>query len=104
AAGGAAVALLDVTTFVVAAVLLALMRVVEPPPEPRTGRLFAGIADGARHLRVTIPLRQLTVACGVALLVIGFSETLTFEVASKGLGRDPGFVGVLISVQGIGAV
>ena len=41
---------------------------------------------------------------GVALLVIGFSETLTFEVAGRGLGRDPSFVGVLLSVQGIGAV
>jgi MFS family permease len=44
------------------------------------------------------------VACGVALLVIGFSETLTFEVASKGLGREASFVGVLIAVQGVGAV
>jgi len=104
ALGGAAVALLDVATFVIAAGLLAMMRVVEPAPEPRSGRLLAGIADGARHLRQTIPLRQLTVASGVALLVIGFSETLTFEVAGSGLGRDPSFVGVLVSVQGIGAV
>ena len=37
----------------------------------------------------TPPLRRLTVACAVALLVIGFSETLTFEVAGTGLGRDP---------------
>jgi MFS family permease len=104
AAGGAAVALLDAATFVVAAAALAAMRVVEPAPAPRTGRLLAGIADGARHLRVTVPLRQLTVASGAALLVIGFSETLTFEVAARGLGREPGFVGVLIAVQGVGAV
>lgn len=104
ALGGAAVALLDAATFAIAAVLLAMMRVVEPAPEPRTGRLLAGIAEGARHLRRTIPLRQVTMASGVALLVIGFSETLTFEVAGRGLGRDPSFVGVLLSVQGIGAV
>ena len=104
AAGGAAVALLDAATFVIAAALLAMMRVVEPAPEPRTGRLLNGILDGMRHLRVTVPLRQLTVACGAALLVIGFSETLTFEVASRGLGREPSFVGVLIAVQGVGAV
>jgi MFS family permease len=104
AAGGGAVALLDVATFVIAAALLALMRVVEPAPAPRTGRLLAGITDGARHLRATIPLRQLTLASGVALLVIGFSETLTFEVAGTGLGREPSFVGVLIAVQGVGAV
>jgi MFS family permease len=104
AAGGAAVAMLDAATFVIAAAALALMRVVEPPPAPRTGRLLAGMAEGARHLRRTIPLRQLTLASGAALLVIGFSETLTFEVASRGLGRDPSFVGVLIAVQGVGAV
>jgi MFS family permease len=104
AAGGSAVALLDVATFVIAAALLALMRIHEPAPEPRTGHLLAGIADGVRHLRVTVPLRQLTVASAVALLVIGFSETLTFEVASRGLGRAPSFVGVLIAVQGVGAV
>ncbi len=104
AAGGGAVALLDVATFLIAAVLLGMMRVVEPAPEPRAGRLLAGIADGARHLRVTVPLRQLTVASAVALLVIGFSETLTFEIAGRGLGRGPSFVGVLIAVQGVGAV
>lgn len=46
----------------------------------------------------------MTVACAAAILVIGFSETLTFEVAGAGLGRDAAFVGVLIAVQGIGAV
>jgi MFS family permease len=104
AAGGAAVALLDAATFVIAAGSLALMRVVEPPPAPRDGRFLAEVAAGARHLRVTVPLRQVTVACAAALLVIGFSETLVFEIAGTGLGRDPGFVGVLIAVQGAGAV
>jgi MFS family permease len=104
AAGGAAVALLDAATFVIAAGALALMRVAEPAPAPREGRFLAQVAAGARHLRVTVPLRQLTVASAAALLVIGFSETLIFEVAGAGLGRDPGFVGVLIAVQGVGAV
>ena len=88
----------------IAAVLLARMRVVEPKPSPRSGSFFAEISAGARHLRITVPLRQLTVASGAALLVIGFSETLTFEVAGRGLGRDPSFVGVLLAVQGVGAV
>jgi predicted MFS family arabinose efflux permease len=98
------VALLDIATFVLAAGLLAMMRVVEPAPEPRLGHVLAGITDGARHLRDTLPLRQVTLASAAALLVIGFSETLTFEVAGSGLHRDPSFVGVLIAVQGVGAV
>jgi len=104
AAGGAAVALLDVATFVLAAAILARMRVDEPAPAPRTERPLAALAAGARHLWRVVALRQMTVACAAALLVIGFSETLTFEVAGTGLGRDAAFVGVLIAVQGIGAV
>jgi hypothetical protein len=78
--------------------------VAEPPPEPRAERLLAALGAGIRHLRVTVPLRQLTVASAAALLVIGFSETLTFEIAGTGLHRDPSFVGVIIAFQGVGAV
>ena len=106
AAGGAAVALLDALTFVVAAgAARARCGCVEPEAGAAHRRAsLAEIAAGARHLRITVPLRQLTVASGAALLVIGFSETLTFEVAGTGLGRDPSFVGVLLAVQGVGAV
>jgi MFS family permease len=80
------------------------MRIREPAPAPRDEGPLTAVAAGARHLRVTVPLRRLTVACAVALLVIGFSETVTFEIAGTGLHRDASFVGVLIAVQGIGAV
>ena len=104
AVGGAAVALIDAATFLIAAAALLAMRVSEPAPAPRTERVRAALLAGVRHLRVTVPLRQLTTASGAALLVVGFSETLTFEVAGRGLGRDPSFVGVLIAIQGVGAV
>jgi len=81
------------------------MRVSEPTPAPPSAeRRLAALVAGARHLAGTLPLRQLTGASAVALLVIGFSETLTFEVVDAGLGRDAAFVGVLIAVQGVGAV
>jgi len=102
--GGAAVALFDFATFLVAAALLAAMRVAERRPEPSGEPLRERFVAGARHLRVTTPLRRLTVACAVALLVIGFSETLTYEVAGTGLHREPAFIGVLLAFQGIGAV
>jgi MFS family permease len=95
---------LDAATFVVAAALLAAMRVSEPRPEPCAERLRERFVAGARHLRVTTPLRRLTVACSVALLVIGFSETLTYEITGTGLHREPAFIGVLLTFQGIGAV
>jgi MFS family permease len=52
----------------------------------------------------TVPLRQMTIASAAALLFIGFSETLTFEVVDTGLDREAAFIGVLLAVQGIGAV
>jgi MFS family permease len=102
--GGAAVALFDAATFVVAAALLARMRVAESRPEPCAEPLRERFVAGARHLNATPPLRRLTVACAVALLVIGFSETLTYEVAGTGLHREPAFIGVLLAFQGVGAV
>jgi MFS family permease len=104
AAGGAAVALLDAATFVLAAAAIALMRQPDPRPVRTPERVLAAIAAGARHVRDTIPLRDMTIACAAALLFIGFSETLTFEVVDVGLDREAAFVGVLLAVQGVGAI
>ena len=99
--GGAVVALIDAATFVLAAGAIALMRTPDPRPERSA---VGGIAAGVRHVRDTVPLRQMTIACAAALLFIGFSETLTFEIVDVGLDRDAAFVGVLLAVQGVGAV
>jgi MFS family permease len=104
ALGGAAVALVDAATFVLAAAAIALMRTPDPPPVRTAERVLTAVAAGARHVHATVPLRQMTIACAAALLFIGFSETLTFEVVDIGLGRDAAFVGVLLAVQGVGAI
>jgi MFS family permease len=99
--GGVVVTLLDAATFLLASVAIARMRT----PDPRPARtVVGGIAAGARHVRDVVPLRQMTIACAAALLFIGFSETLTFEVVDIGLNRDATFVGVLLAAQGVGAV
>jgi MFS family permease len=95
------VALVDAATFVLAAAAIALMRTPDPRPERSADR---GLAAGVRHVHRTVPLRQMTIACAVALLFIGFSETLTFEVVDVGLDREAAFVGVLLAVQGVGAI
>jgi MFS family permease len=99
--GGAVVALLDAATFVLAAAAIALMRTHDPRPVATADR---DLAAGVRHVRDTVPLRDMTIACAAALLFVGFSETLTFEVVDIGLGRDAAFIGVLLAVQGLGAV
>ena len=104
AIGGAAVALLDAVTFVLAAAAIALMRTADPRPVRTAERARDAIVAGARHVRDVVALRQMTLACAAALLFIGFSETLTFEVVDIGLERDTAFVGVLLAVQGVGAI
>ena len=100
-AGGAAVALLDAATFLAATVALLALKLREPKPtrdpEPRA------IVAGARHVRAIAPLRQMVAACALCMLVIGFSETLLFELPHA-LGKPDSFVGVLMAVQGVGAI
>jgi MFS family permease len=59
---------------------------------------------GARHIRATLPLRQIVLATGLCLLFVGFSETVIFAVLEEGLHRSTAFFGVLSSLQGIGAI
>ena len=99
--GGMAVTLLDAATFLLAAAAITRMRTPDPRPVPTADR---GVAAGVRHVHRTLPLRQITIASAAALLFIGFSETLTFEVVDVGLDRDAAFVGVLLAMQGVGAI
>ena len=102
--GGVVVTLLDAATFLLASVAIARMRHPDPRPVRVVERALTAVVAGGRHVRDTVPLRQMTIACAAALLFIGFSETLTFEVVDVGLNRDATFVGVLLAAQGVGAV
>jgi MFS family permease len=104
--GATVVVALDATTFLIAAAALLALRTREPRPsragasESRLSELLAG----ARHIARTRALRRMVVALGIALLAIGFCESVMFEVVARGLQRPPAFLGVLLSVQGAGAV
>jgi Na+/melibiose symporter-like transporter len=103
-AGGGAVALLDAATFLVAAAALVTLRVDEPAPTPPTGRWTTELTAGLAHVRRTVALRQIVVGVGLALLVVGFSETVIFAVVDSALHRPATFVGVLDLMLGVGAV
>jgi cyanate permease len=62
------------------------------------------VTVGLRHLWRTTALRQIVLGAVVALLVIGFDETLIFSVIQHGLHRSPTFFGVLGSLQGAGSI
>jgi MFS family permease len=102
--GGGFVAGLDAATFVASAVCLTIMRVDEPVPHPSEHHFLAELSAGVRHVFHTSALRYIVLTVGLALLVIGFTETLIFAVVSQGLHRPPAFLGVLECFQGVGAI
>jgi MFS family permease len=102
--GGGTVAVLDAATFVAAAAALAALRVAEPPPTRYEQHLGREVLEGLRHIRRTLPLRQIVTGVGAALLVVGFAETLIFAVVDQGLHKPPAFLGVLEPFQGVGAI
>jgi MFS family permease len=102
--GGGTVAVLDSVTFAASIVFLTRMRVPEEKPEPSEHDFRNEVSAGIRHLWRTVVLRRLVTGAAVALLVIGFAETLIFSVITIGLHRQPSFFGVLSALQGVGAI
>jgi hypothetical protein len=79
------------------------MRTREPRPTRDRQRFAVEIAAGARHLLDTPALRRLTLGGVLAMLVVGFMETVIFAVLDV-LGRPPSFLGVTSLVQGLGSI
>ena len=104
AAGGGVVAIVDSVSFVFVVAALLLMRTPEPRFERVEHNFLSEALAGAKHIVHTIPLRQIIFTTGAALFVVGFSETIIFAVIDQGLHRPPSFLGVLSSIQGVGAI
>jgi MFS family permease len=104
AAGGGVVAIVDSASFVFVVAALLLMRTPEPRFERVEHNFMTEALAGAKHIWQTLPLRQIVFSTGAALLVVGFSETIIFAVIDQGLHRPPAFLGVLSTLQGIGAI
>ncbi|MEZ3182107.1 MFS transporter [Streptomyces pimonensis] len=103
--GGAAVALLDAVTFVLAAAAFTLIRVSEPALHPAgADRWTAAAAEGIRHLRHHPALRRLVLAGAATMGVAGLNGAVVYAVVDAGLHRSPAFAGVLYAVQGTGSV
>ena len=102
--GGGVVAIVDAVTFGVSALTLARLNVDERQPQPPRARFRTEFTAGIRHIARTRALRQIVVGVGLALLVVGFAETLIFTIIQQVLHRPPSFFGVLSSLQGVGAI
>lgn len=103
-AGPHVVAITDAATFAVPVACLAAIHLSEPPPQRRAARWRAEVTAGLRHLWRTAALRQLVTAAACAVTVFGFAETAIYAIAGQGLHEPPTFVGVLVAVQGAGAI
>ena len=98
------VILVDVGTFLLAAVALLALRVREGVPERTEESWNAEFVAGMRHIGRTPALRRLLIAGVVALVAFGFFQTIPFAVVAEGLHRSPPFLGVLETAAGVGAV
>ncbi|HEX5540215.1 MAG TPA: MFS transporter [Micromonospora sp.] len=104
AVGGWTLATVGALGFCAAAGVGALLRVREVKPSPGELRWAAEVTAGIRHLFGTPGLRRGVLGVALAMLVVGFGESLIFAYVDRGLGRDPAFVGVLATMMGVGGL
>jgi MFS family permease len=101
--GGQVVALIDAATFVVAAAVIAMIRLPEDRPEPESERWLTQVSAGVRYLAGERALRRAVATFAIAMLALGMIEVIAYAV-TEGLGRPPEFLGVLVSAMGAGAI
>jgi MFS family permease len=103
--GPYAVVALTALCFIATAVLLIGVRQKESEPEPsdEEGYLRSALA-GFTHIARTPLLARTTLLIGVAFGATGLLNIVIFPVIQQGLGLPTASLGVLASVQGVGAV
>jgi len=101
--GGATVAILEASTFVVSALFLVSIR-TRDLDRVRGGRFWPDLRDGLRHIVGTKDLRRLTIGTALVTLVVGMTEVAIFALIDEGLHRAPSFLGLISSVQGVGSI
>lgn len=101
--GGGIVAVVDSLSFLVAALIIASIPLQENAPERSEQHWWLEMTGGVRHLVHEPVLRHTLIAFGLMLIVIGFSEASIYAVLDF-FGKPPTFAGVVVTVQGVGAI
>lgn len=102
--GGPSVAILDAATFLAAIAAVASLHIAESEPQNTAGSFWRDTVAGFRHIRAVPLLAQLSLVSAIAFSVIGMSDTVIYAVVGEGLRRPASFMGVVLSVQGAGAI
>ena len=103
AVGPHLVVTITIAAFVSGAAIIATMRVRNDAVQPDDSSTRDSLLVGVRHIRRDPLLIHPLVGVGLALVVFGFSESVTFAVVDA-FERPAAYVGVIVMVQGIGAV
>jgi len=101
--GGGAVAVVDALSFLVAALIIASIPLWENAPERIEQHWWHEMTGGIKHLVHEPVLRHTLVAFALMLIVIGFTEASIYAVLDF-FGKPPTFAGVVVTVQGVGAI
>jgi MFS family permease len=101
--GGWAVALLDATSFFVAAIVISTLPLVEEPPEVEESHFWTQMTAGVRHLAGERVLKHVLIGFAMCILVVGFTESAIYALLDA-FDKPATFVSVIVSVQGVGAV
>jgi MFS family permease len=102
--GGPAVAAFDAGTFLASAMLLWLVRSPDLEATNRDESFVDELTAGVRHLWATPELRRIVTVVCVVMVMVGLTEVAFFEVVDRGLHRPPAFLGILATIQGVGAI
>jgi MFS family permease len=102
--GGWALATLGILGFLIAASVITALRVHEDQPVRLQQRWMSEVTAGVRHLFGQPSLRLAVLGTTLAILVFGLGESVFFAFNDQGLHKPAAFLGVLISMQGIGGL
>ena len=104
--GPGSVIVLTAAAFLVAAGLLAMLQLVESPPETadERGSYWNEVTAGFRHVFAHPVLGRLTVVAAVGFGATGLINVAALPAIEKGLHLPAAALGPLVSVQGVGAV
>ena len=102
--GGGAVAVLAASMFLLSMALLVILRAPDLERRNREGSIRSEITAGARHILRTLDLRRVVLYTAAVLIALGMTEVAIFALLEDGLGKPPEFLGVISTVEGLGAV
>ena len=104
--GGVAVGLLTASSLVIAAAVVASLRMEETPPTVVSERASFRMefTAGFRHILTTRGLARLTLWLAIATGITGLANTTIFAAIDQGLGLGSEFFAVLASLQGVGSI